>query len=382
MANSNSILCTTIFISAAAAALAQTLPPPELEAALRHAAPGDQLSLGFGSIAAIPALNAPPNILKTTGGPLLYSDDPESAEATGILYQDTFPAGPCRVYLYHTNATDAVTRFSVVISNPATDQLTITPGKSIIGPVTEEYVICGREASRAWYEEPNTLDPFTIPPGGSMILDAKLDAIKVQKDELVHSMHDIEANGPFTVSTVMVGEDADTEAVFKTLEFSPDDGHLREGTFPGWQREDPSPYSYDTADGICRIRIADGKNGVTDPPLKGTDAQSTEEAFLWGNYGVTYEVDINVTNSAGKNLAVLLNPRGGDYGGYVRTTFGEQTTGTLVPADAQTIPPTTEAGVCALLTPSEEEMPLRLELIPAGASSLAIDLMLVPYSEE
>lgn len=368
-----------IMLALPAAAIAAPTPSG-LEAALEGATVGAIVDLGFSSTASIPALNAAPNRLATTGGTLLYSDDPETALQDGILYRDTMPAGLHRIYLYHVNGTASPRRFSIVLENQGAEAANVTPTKRSMPAASGNYLQVGREGSRLHYENATLPPALVVPAGGRALLDAQLDGMSASTNQLVATMHDYTTDRPLRVSVVMVPAGADTLATYPSMIFSPNDGNAREGTFAGTTRSEPSAaYAVSTSGGMRKLRIGDPNAGQTDPPLAGTDAETGLAALLKGNYGVTYDIDLSVANDTSERLGILLNPRGGNYGGYVRTTLNGATTATMVPTGSLVVPPTTQGGVCALLDLPHGTSTLKLEFIPAGASSLPIEFLLVPY---
>lgn len=370
-----------ITLALAAPAAGQFATPAAWEQQLLQAQVGGVIDLGTFSLGAIGTLNALSNRLQDAGGTLLYSDDPETAEQTGILYQDTVPAGETRVYLYHVNGTATQKRFSIVLENPGATTATVTPTRRSFPTPSGNYLQVGREGVRLFYESSTVPPPLSIPAGGTAILDPTLDATRVNFNALVGTIHDFTSNVPLRVSSVMVDGGADTLAVFPTLPFSPNDGLNRQGSFAAFTRRNAVAYPFDTAGGVKTLRIGDSNVDQSDPPLVGIDAETGEPTTLRGNYGVTYEIDVAVSNNAGRRLALVLNPRGGVYGGYVRVRLGDGPwEGTLVPAASLVVPVTSGGGVCALIDPpAGGTTNLRVELIPAGASSLAINLHLVPF---
>lgn len=374
-------ICLVLEALWAGGVLAQTIPAPAgLEAKLQAAAPGDVLDLGVTSISA-PYLNAGSGELLTSGGHLLYSDDPETALATGILYRDSLPAGAHRVYLYHVNGMASSRKFSIVLENEggAPASIAVTR-KSLAGP-SYNYVQAGKSGVQMFYENTSLPAPFSIPAGGRALLDAAIETQVAFTNQLVAAIYEYTTDQPLRVSTVMLTTATDTLAAYSSLGFAANDGFERQGTFFGFTREDAAPYNYSTALGVRKIRVASPRTNETDPPLTGTDAERDNAAtILRGNYGVTYEIDLSVSTPNGRMLAVLLNPRGGGYGGYFRTTFGEGAPlGQMVPAAQAVIPWVDMAGVGVIVSPRAQAQNLRLEFIPAGASSLPIEILLVPF---
>lgn len=379
------LLFPALWFAALAATGAAAFPtPPALDAALRAAAPGQVIELPFSSTGTIRLLNPATNRLTVSGGTLLYSDDPETTATTGVLYRDTLPAGMQRVYLYHVNDRTTATRFSIIVENVGAATALVTPTRFSFPAPTTNYLHAGREGVRLFYE--NTVLPpaLTLAPGERGLLAPALDATAVSRNQLAAAIIEVESSQPLRVATVMVDTGVNTLTAYPNLEVAPNDGLNRQGTFPGFHRASPTaPYVWTTSEGIVRLRVADFGFGASDPPAAGTDAERGGVATeLRGNYGVTYDVTVAATNPTGQRAAVLVNPRGGNYGGYFRTTLqGEAPRAQMVPSASLVVPPTTSAGVIALLDLPRGTRTVRLEFIPAGASSLPIEILFVPFGD-
>ncbi len=181
----------------------------------------------------------------------------------------------------------------------------------------------------------------------------------------------------------MLPAGTDTLSEINEQGFAENDGQNRQGTFNSFSRISRVPYTYSTSNGIKALEIASNPKYTSyDLPLSGINAETDESVILAGNYGVTYKIDVNVTSDDGRAMAIMLNPRGGAYGGYIKTSFPETASspGQLVPDPGMTVANNTLGGICAIIHPKISTEKLTIELIPAGASSLSIHLLLVPFT--
>lgn len=381
MVRLGAFLMTSLLIASPAAALMST--PAALTEDLQTAQVGQILTLPFSSNGTIPMMNGFPNSFARSGGVLLYSDDPETVTAPGVLYQDTVPAGSCRVYLYHVSSLAAAMRCSVVIENPGATPVTITPTHRAVVTPSGNYLAVGRELSRRVFDSSLAPGAFSIPAGGRALLDSALDSQLIQRNQLLAASLDFTATGNVRVSTVMVAQGVDTLATFPQLTLSPADSSMRQGTFPLNDRTAiAAGYRWNASAGLARFRIGESGSALNDPPAPGTDAERANIATtLPGNYGIQYDIRMTYNNDTGQRGAILLNPRGGNYGGWFRVTMDDVVVGEgLVPSGTLVVPPTTGAGVVALMDGAAGEHELRLQFTPAGASALPIELLFVPYT--
>lgn len=356
--------------------------PEALQAALREASPGEIVTWNITSLIYSDTLNRSPWQLQNVAGTLIYSDDPETVSGFGILYRDTVPAGAARVYLYHLNGTGQAAKGTVVLRNPGAAAARIAGRRAAISTPSTNYHAVGKEGVQRFYESPVIETDFTLAAGEIALLSPALDVLQVPNNRLLSAYLDFSCDQAVEVTALFLDAASDTLAVFTQQTLLPPDGYGRQGTFPAIGRSNVTHYTYKTSSGIKRFRVAEGSGGTADPPLQGVDAELGGSRALLGNYAVAYRIATQITSDDGRALAVLLNPRGGTYGGYTRVTYPEEGEpfGTLAPTPALTIAPTTQAGVCAILRPSAGPEIMILELIPAGASSLPVEMLLVPFT--
>jgi hypothetical protein len=357
--------------------------PPALNTALQTAAPGDILDLGFSSLPNDLILNQSPTQLSLVAGNLIYSDDPESPSSFGILYSDALPAGSSRIYLYHTNNTPQDAKITAVLKNDTASTANVLLLRKVLPIPSTDYVAAGKTAVREYYEAAFAPQAFAIAPGGAALLDPELDSLIITYEQLAHAIYDLSSDQPLTLFSLILEATSNTLETYASQSLVPNDSHNRQGTFLQWGKDNASPYSYNTSNGIKRLRIASAPLWDTvDPVLSGYNAETGGTATLVGNYGVTYSISVNVASGDGRRLALLLNPRGGAYGGHVRTRFPSTAPplGQIVPCPIAQVDSQSRGALCAKLSPTATPQTLLIEFMPAGASSMPIELLLVPFS--
>jgi hypothetical protein len=325
-------------------------------------------------------LNSSPNQLSSTGGSLFYSDSPEEVSSTGILYRDLLPAGSARVYLYHVNKIAGNAKVTAVLQNAGSSTANVIVTRKTLPTPSSNFLAVGKAASQEFFTSSNSPSSFTIAPGAAALLDATADSTVVANSQLLHSIHDYTSDQPLTVTALLLSSTADTLASFGSQPVLANDANQREGPFADTTRENATPLPYNTTDNIKRIRIADGPALNVDAPLAGTDAEAANAAkTLAGNYGVNYKVNVNVASGDGRRLALVVNPRAGGYAGYFKITTPVATAGQMAPVSSN-VSLNTQAAVIARVEPVSTPRTLTIEFMPAGASSLPIEIGLVPYT--
>lgn len=382
----SSLLGGACLLLAVSASNAQVQPPAALEQSILHGAPGQVIQLGSYAPPFSAILNPFQNQLEPVPGGLFYSDCPEYVPGFGIMYQGTFEPGPVRVYLYHVNEASppANMRVTAVLENLGGEKATVTFQRKSLPPYSANYLAVGREAGVLFYQEDGPLPPdLVIPPGGAAVLDPDLDGRALSRNQLVSAKYDMTADQSLRVTSLSVPLGTDTLEQLAGAQELPNDDQLRQGSFPHWGKRNAGPYTIRTSAGTRRLRVADGSFFLNDPPVSGTDEQRGVPTELAGNFGVTYDVEFLVEHDDGRRLALLVNPRGGGYGGYFRFTYPDGGTpgGQLAPSPALNVLNSSEAAIIAKLPLQRGVTPLRLEFIPAGASNLPIEVLLIPFDD-
>ena len=378
------IIAVHCLISGATFTLEPLEPSQNLVDQLREASPGDLVDVDFSPVPSNRLLNYSPDQLDDAGGSLIYSDNPETALECGILYQDTLPAGDQRLYIYHVNGTSQSAKITAVLENAGAGKANVGYTRKALPSPSGNYIQIGRQGVKQFYENSIFPSDLILETGEKALLDPELDNLAVTKNQLVGGIYEYHSDQDMKVTIAMLPRETDTLSVIDTLEFAENDGYQRQGTFSDYSRLNAEDYVYNTSHGIKAFRVAaPSGHWYTDPPMEGVDAETGEASILLGNYGVTYRIATDAAFDDHRSLALLVNPRGGYYGGYFRTSVNRGVfQGRMVPEVQATIPDHNRAGVIDVIPPASENQRIVIEFIPAGASPLPFDIWLVPFSEE
>ncbi len=377
---SGCFLCSALFVFTCLSSpgFAQPATPAALDTALQSATLGSVVAMED----AYPyyTYNQTPNNLTLGAGNLIYSDDPETVSGYGILYSDVVTAGSTRLYLYHVNGNTPSAKVTAVVENMGASTANVTFTRKSLPAPTGNYVLAGKQGVQLFYENTSLPAPLVIAPGARAVLDPVLDSTAVAKNQLVNATYEVVSDQSLRFTTLLLSSSANTLGVFAAQTVLPGDTFNRQGTFLSYTKENVTPYSWTSANGMRLFKIGNPL-AAYDPDIAGYDAERSAATQLRGSYAVTYKIRVNVSSSNGKRLAVLLNPRGGAYAGYIRTSLaGGPSTGQLLPSPTLNMGDNTKAIVCAKMPLSATPQTLLIELIPAGASSLPFELILTPYS--
>jgi hypothetical protein len=340
--------------------------------------PGDTFSLGSLD----PASVGTPAVLPQAASArvLLFSDDPESVTASGILYQDAFPAGPVRLFVYHVNGDSLARKFSVVLQNTGTSDVTAAIAQSGVAGPSPSYGYAGAKAVERWLASGAgaTVD---VPAGATVLLDAVLDGTSVATGDLLNAIYDLDLSGPLAIAVVTVQATTDTVAAFPNLSVLPRGSHQR-GTYAPADVQvvaAPTGCAYDTSQGALALPL--GVPGPGGAVINGTDATLGTSDTLGGQYGVWTTIVVDAAASDGRSLALALNPRGGAYQGAASLPSGVTAGGVdLLPPGTASVSDMTQAILVGLYAP-DAATPTTYSLgwMMTGGSSDPVDLLLIPY---
>ncbi|MBS2019435.1 MAG: hypothetical protein JST00_41620 [Deltaproteobacteria bacterium] len=341
-------------------------PPAQLVADLADASPGDVVSLAGMNESEAPCL--PVVVCTPSEAPtMLFSDSPEMPSQDGILYADTVKPGRYRFYLYHANGGAALRKFPIVVLNQGIDAAKITISRRGLGAPGTSYVAIGKSVLLDWMSDRAAVD-VTVPPGQRVLLDPALDALHAAQGELVHAIYDVTVDKALKISFVSVGASADAPAVTAGLPLLARDVDHQRGTFtnadvlvataavPGGAQKS----------GVQRLRL--GLDEV-DETLEGNDATTGVKQRLLGNYGMVYHLALGLP----ANASTAISPRGGAWGGAMRTLGVDGGAGLVaLPSGSTALGTTTDAIVVGPSSLSKE-----IRLVSAGGSNLPIDVFFV-----
>ncbi|ERT59552.1 hypothetical protein [Megasphaera vaginalis (ex Srinivasan et al. 2021)] len=244
-------------------------------------------------------------------GTLLFSDSPEYAEQSGILYGDEV-SGSVRVYFYHVNESSGVKKIVVVGENRGDHDVRAVVTKYQYSKPSASYYHVGKDLSTAYYEGTSGVRAVMVPAHGAAILGDRLDNVRIWSGQLFSGIVDLELESPLVISTVMLPADADTLSYLKRAVVLPSDAAKLRGTFTGKDRALHLLAPYRPKEGIGYIKIGDG---AEDAFLQGTDVLDRRRSEDTGNYGVDYTIQA-ATKGSGL-IHLYFNTQGGEYSGVV-----------------------------------------------------------------
>ncbi len=299
---------------------------------------------------------------------MLFSDEPELPSTDGVLYADVVGPGRFRVYVYHANGGTALRKFPVVVFNQGTTGAHVIVGaRGIAGPSTN-YVSIGKSAASSWLRS-TAATSLTVPPMTRVLLDATLDTLFAQQNDLVHAIIDFSVDAPVKVSVVSLLSTEATVATTSGLSLLANTGAHSRGTFPNAERIVSALASFDGST-VRKLTLGDG---IADLDLAGIDAVDGNAAVtLGGNYGLVYRISLYATTYT----ALAIAPRGGAWGGAAEISAGSDGLMgvTLLPSAAEALGTTTQAIAAGRFGAGK----VALRLSSGGGSSLPVDLVSVP----
>ena len=308
------------------------------------------------------------------GGKLLLSDSPEMVTNDGIMYQDVVN-GDNRLFFHHVNATSQPKKIVVLLENAGEKPAHVTVYRYGLGGPSEDFLEVGKKVQFDYIEGKDAY-LLEVPGKDSTSLIPSLDHNIVAPNMLVNGMYDFTTDQPITVKFMMMPVDADVQTFAAHAAILPPDvGQYRlRGTFEGKDRLVIPDNVYDaTKDGAVAVTLADN---VLDTYVTGIDATDGTATTNYGNYGVVYKIYVPSTSRG--QMSYYLNPRGGEYAGWLGTKYRHQEIATIAtPADQMSFgsKPVSES---AYLGTYEGAKSLWMTFSPPGASNLPIKLIIKP----
>ena len=319
--------------------------------------------------------------LSGAGPTLVFSNDPERVPGPGILYEDTVQ-GAVRVYLYHENASTEPLYFGALVSNPGRGVVVLTVTRQGAAGPSTDFLAVGKEAEHQWFQTsgPTTV---TLMPGQSAFLGDLIERA-VPPGQAVNGIYDFDASGPVRVATVAEAQpstDIQGLAILPNTQVNAVGTPMR-GTFPHADLACQEPLDLSAA-GSAKLSFGTG-DGAGEY-LRGRSAVDGTAAVDYGNYGVLYQLDLQVRSSIESpwsTYAVLLHPTGNPFAATAAVSGGQNGSG-IVPV------PLTDSYVQsaddAVLLDTYRFVPMEatsvhLAWMAAAASSLPVDVLVYPVS--
>lgn len=317
------------------------------------------------------------------GGVMFFSNSPESPTNRGMLYMDTNVAAtasgvPNRVFAYHANGDSSTDlRFSVLISNNSSSSGTLTVVQDGIAGPSTDYAYVGKLAFLRWLTNA-AFSSVTVPAHGVVRLDTNFDTMSVAETYAMQGIWDYTFTQPHTVMVCALYPTDNPVTVGPTLSVLPRDTHIR-GTMEACNKifNTATNVVIDTASGIQQYPIG----GNDDLQVTGYDnsVQPPTAVTNNGNYGLLYRIHMQTSASDGQDMAFLMTPRSGSWGGAVYAEAGLLAGGYFFcPSGTGTFSDETEAAVEGEYSPGSG-LTVWLQFMPTSGSSFPIRMMAVPY---
>jgi hypothetical protein len=375
-------LVIALVLMVATAAHAQTCPTPaQLDTDLTAAAQAATISLS-----GVLPLTCPEVTMSEswTGGKLIFSDSPETPTSKGKLYEDAGLAATSgtnynRVFLYHVNGkASGKMKFTTLIKNTSASSATLTVQKKGTSGPSTSYLYAGKLGFERWLNSVAG-SGVTVAAGATVRLDSTFDAIQANPTNLMHGIWDYSMTQAHKLTICALDANDDPIGVCPGLSVLSRDTHQR-GTFPY------SDKVYDTASGVQVDTAGDiqqfplGGNTANDTAAVGTDATDSSSQTLAGNYGVLYKIHLNTKSTDGRNLGVLINPRGGAWGGAVWAMPGGLLAGGkfLIPPTTTSNGDNTKASVDGRYSPGTS-LTIWAQIMPTGGAAFPLRVVLTPH---
>lgn len=283
---------------------------------------------------------------------LLYSNDPESIREYGTLYQGLVDnAGPVRLMFHHQNRTGRTVTFQVHLLNPHDEPAEVQVIQAEAGPVLDTIQV-GHRAGQKY-----------------------LSAMKEDVGYVVQ----IPAKGVRAIYTTAMPQLLTVSGIygFRVLSGGPLVTEVTSSAAPTRPTITPDllttagsePHTYPNPQKDQRYEYVVGQNWTFMPigrqPISGTRANRK----LFGNYGVLYNITVNLSNptSEMKTVRLMMNPEAD----WARGAFFIE--GQLV--EAPQVAPPSEAVLWSAKLAPQEKRTLRIQGIPVGGSAYPISLV-------
>lgn len=310
-----------------------------------------------------------PSSISAMPSKLLLSDSPETVAADGVLYQDTVN-GAARVFFHHVNGTTAPKRFVVLLANAGTQEVIVTVHQHGVAGPGWDYLDVGKTAQERYFNG-NGIYFVAVPPHGTALLDSALAEMKVTQGALVNGIYDFTADGPVQVRVLALPAAGDINALAAKATVLPPDQYRLRGTFDGADRLVlPSRVYTPQENRAVVLTLADDER---DKYVSGKDATTGQTVVNYGDYGVYYRI---FWPSDGRgNMAVYLNPRGGQYAGALQVKYrATENKVILTPDDRVSLDDPSQAARLGTYAAGES---LWFGFMPPGASNLPVKLVVI-----
>jgi hypothetical protein len=228
-------------------------------------------------------------------------------------------------------------------------------------------------------QKPSAESLRNVSAGAWIRLDTTFDAIQASPNNLLHGIWDYSMDQPHEILVVALDPTDDPIAVGPTLSLLGRDANHQRGTFPFCDKvyDTDTGVQYDTLDDIVSFPLAG--NTTDDTAASGTDATDGTPMTLLGNYGINYRMHILTKSGDGRSLGILVNPRGGAWGGAAFVMPGITAGGKfLLPPTTGSNADNTKGTVLGKWNPGAS-LTIWAQFMPTGGSSFPVRFVFVPF---
>lgn len=309
-----------------------------------------------------------------TGPPLLLSDAPETVHSKGILYQDDVN-GAFRLFFDHVDgdSENPTLTIGVLATNTSGVPATVELTRVGTGGPSADYFATGQAAERAWMGSTGTT-VLKLAPGQTAYLLPALESTPATFGQDVTGIVDGHSSAQVVLSVVAQTHPAPSLHGLRVIPAARNatTGFAMRGTFPHSE---------------LRINaLADGglqglNMGTPRDYIQGHSAvDGLAAAEDYGNYGVLYDVHINVMGGAGP-LGVILDPQGGPFAGAGLLGQGYLAPHLVNLPAGGTYAPSPLGSILVGRFALQQNTPLLLHMdwMPPAGSYLPTTLVLSPY---
>jgi len=329
---------------------------------LNFAAQGDKIPVDSGFSLTLPSIAYDIVSEDITS---VRTNSPEQLTGAAIDYSDMI-SGAVRFNIHKQNIAEQPLELHLVATNDSDLPTTVTTNRFVYaGPVTHVST-AGKTAAGRFLEkllEPLQPETITLQPGESVELIKNVPAITPAKTLTIFGEY--YSPDPILYTLVVTEKNGDGIASLDTLSQSEHDGKHIRGTFKGGNRD--IIVNKVLGENRGEKLVLGDKVQEYDKLLTGVDAVTGEQIINYGNGGVVYNLDLEIA----PHTAVLLNPRGGHYGGALIVNDH------VVPLTSNSILKGQEEAGFIYRSGNYQES-INIKYIVAPGSNMPLHLMFVP----
>jgi len=286
---------------------------------------------------------------------LLYSNDPESIREHGTLFEGVLDDdGPGRLMFHHQNRMGRPCTFEIHLLNPNTVPVDVQVIEADAGPVLDTIQVGHRAAQK--YLEATLNDTgyvATVPPRKSRTIYG----VTLPDRRTVSGIYNLRVldGGPLIAHVSASPQPTSPEVTDDLLEAA---------------RSEPDTYPTPQKAETHRYRV--GGSWTFIPLGRKPIAAKTPSRRLFGNYGVLYDLTVEIENPTQEEKTVTV--RLAAEAGWTRGAFVID--GKVV--EAPQIAPPAEATLWSARLAPQEVRQVRIQGIPVGGSSYPVSLVVRP----